>query len=166
MSKYLGYAPYIVYIKLIYTPPLTSNQFVYSQNWHRDYGDYRLCKLFIYLRDVEEINGPLKYFPAPISDKIPQSYRYIGHCDNGTIDDMIGLENCQPAVGDAGTAFLIDTNRCIHMGGRAKKSRLVYVIYYTTGFSWPVKTYVSEAVKKSRLPPNMSDLTKLSVGLY
>jgi hypothetical protein len=32
-----------------------------SQQWHRDYEDKQLLKIFVYFTDVEEVNGPLSF---------------------------------------------------------------------------------------------------------
>src|SRR5690606_34863119 len=37
------------------------NARLYSQQWHRDYNDQLIMKMFIYLNDVDEGTGPFEY---------------------------------------------------------------------------------------------------------
>src|SRR5262249_23747507 len=43
---------------------VTDGPDVYSQRWHRDPDDRALIKTFLYIRDVDEPNGPFCYIPG------------------------------------------------------------------------------------------------------
>ncbi len=104
-----------------------------SQRWHRDPEDKKLCKIFIYLNDVDAETGPLSYFPQSHADgkwgmKFPQV------APQGSIDipeqDVERLaakdRGIAVATGRAGTVIFGDTAG-IHRGGYAKsRERLMF----------------------------------------
>ena len=59
-AKYLEMVPRFVGNSFWHTYPAPVEERIYSQQWHRDYNDYKLVKIFLYLNDVEE-NGPFEY---------------------------------------------------------------------------------------------------------
>lgn len=53
------------YVDLWYTPPVPAETGRrVSQNWHRDFNDRHLLKVFVYLVDVDEGTGPFEYIPG------------------------------------------------------------------------------------------------------
>jgi hypothetical protein len=61
-ARYMGMVPRFVGNSFWHTYPGPTEERVHSQLWHRDYNDRRLVKVFLYLNDVEERNGPFEYF--------------------------------------------------------------------------------------------------------
>ena len=65
LSVVNGYAE--MYSKFFYssldltTPAPPDSSPVRSQNWHRDPEDRKMCKMFLYLTDVDESSGPFTY---------------------------------------------------------------------------------------------------------
>lgn len=64
-NAYHGFWSKIEYVDLWYTPPVpAATPRRVSQNWHFDYNDRHLLKVFIYLVDVDETAGPFEFIPG------------------------------------------------------------------------------------------------------
>ncbi len=94
-----------------------------SQLWHRDSHDVRVCKVFVYLNDVDETGGPFCYVRK--SQKGARWWSlYPQHRPSGNYPALEGVEERLPAadtrtyVGKAGTILFCDTIG-IHKGGYA-----------------------------------------------
>ena len=76
------------------------------QHWHRDYDDWHTVKLFVYLSDVGEEDGPFQFVPG-------------SHLERGTVraeqytEQRVG--SAVAMLGPAGTTFMADV-RGIHRG--------------------------------------------------
>ena len=67
--------PQLSDVLLTLSQPTENKPLSYSQLWHLDHDDKRVCKLFIYLTDVRDTkDGPLTFIPAP-SSKPPPMWR-------------------------------------------------------------------------------------------
>ncbi len=123
-----------------------------SQRWHRDptLGDERLCKVFIYLNDVDATAGPFtfikgthktgrlsRYFPAKQPDGI--------YPPPGAVEAIPDLKNeITPCIGKAGTIVFCDTSG-LHKGGfSVEKERIMATLFYVSpaslqreNFSYP-----------------------------
>lgn len=100
-----------------------------SQNWHRDGGIRKLCKVFIYLNDVNEASGPFTYIVGthPTGKwKRVLSHRFFGQGSYYPSDKNVAKElrkygiekNITTCVGRAGTMIFCDTLG-LHRGGYA-----------------------------------------------
>lgn len=102
-----------------------------SQLWHRDSDDNRICKVFIYLNDVDRNAGPFTFIK-----ETTHGLKY-GHLFPITVDtpqDFLGNQIPEnlvvPGLGKAGTIIFCDTTG-IHMGGYAiSKERLMFTASY------------------------------------
>jgi hypothetical protein len=64
-NVYHGFWSKLEYVDLWYTPPVAADTpRRVSQNWHRDYNDRYLLKVFIHLVDVDEETGPFEFVPG------------------------------------------------------------------------------------------------------
>jgi hypothetical protein len=61
-ARYMGMVPRFVGNSFWHTYPGPTEERIASQLWHRDYNDRLLVKVFLYLNDVAEPNGPFEYF--------------------------------------------------------------------------------------------------------
>jgi len=117
----------------------------FSQKWHRDPEDRAIIKTFLYLRDVDEANGPFCYVPGthrpgPLRQKIGR-YNYP---DDGVIERRFPPNLRRVCTGKAGTLIFCDTTG-FHKGGHPSKgARFVFNAMYTTNGAEPV-------ARKSRL---------------
>jgi len=105
-----------------------------SQLWHRDVNDKVILKLFVYLNDVEEQNGPFTYIEATPSARVPRDGDH--YMPDPFIDRSVARDEWRCVKGPAGTAFLIDTGRCLHFGSRCSQPRIAYISTYSSGLKF------------------------------
>ena len=68
MGDFMHELPQLSDVLLTLSQPTENKPLSYSQLWHLDHDDKRVCKLFIYLTDVRDTkDGPLTFIPAPSS---------------------------------------------------------------------------------------------------
>ena len=77
-----------------------------TQLYHRDFDDFKFCKLFIYLTDVGINDGPHIYVKdSSASSKLTKIRRY----SDEEIEKVFGKENVTTFVKPKGSFFLVDT---------------------------------------------------------
>lgn len=77
-----------------------------AQLFHRDLDDFRFCKLFIYLTDVGENDGPHTFVKgSTISNQLTKIRRY----EDEEIEDVFGKENIIHFIRPKFSAFLVNT---------------------------------------------------------
>lgn len=117
-----------------------------SQRWHRDPGDKRICKMFIYANDVDEETGP---FMAVRFSHEGGKWRFLfppraddgWYPPEGSVEKSPAKNDILVCTGRAGTVVFCDTTM-LHKGGFAtKKERLMATLSYAAknSFSHPVK---------------------------
>ena len=68
IGDFMHELPQLSDVLLTLSRPTENKPLSYSQLWHLDHDDKRVCKLFIYLTDVRDTaDGPLTFIPAPAS---------------------------------------------------------------------------------------------------
>jgi Phytanoyl-CoA dioxygenase (PhyH) len=145
-AHYMGMVPRFVGNSFWHTYPAPVEERMYSQQWHRDYNDRRLVKVFLYLNDVGELNGPFEYLSGshglgPLANKYNRTGDdgYRAYPNNEEVERFLlsystvkldGVEECRrhnggaPAnipvrilcTGPAGTLIFADTFG-LHRGG-------------------------------------------------
>ncbi len=155
-----------------------------SQRWHRDPsgGDEKICKIFIYLSDVEENSGPFMYikgshrsgkfgniFPSKQPDGI--------YPPNESIEKSELKKHTISLVGTAGTIVFCDTTG-MHKGGFSiNQDRIMATLLYTSPGSifkanWKTKEHLSNSVKvlpkqsQYALLPNFNRTSKTLMSNY
>lgn len=133
LATAIGELPQLDYVLLTLSEgsdaPLTS-----SQLWHRDYDDIRTIKLFVYLTDVQDRSkGPFTFLPADCSDKVGFTRR-THRADDSVFTGPIQRTDVKEMTGEKGSAFFVETSRCLHMGSRLSpgNTRLLYTATFTT----------------------------------
>jgi len=109
-----------------------------SQGWHRDPGDKKICKIFLYVNDVDETAGPFMYVRGSqyggvyrrfFPQRLPRGY----YPPEGAVEKIIPSTEIQTLTGKAGTIIFADTTG-IHRGGYAtKKERIMFTAAYSSG---------------------------------
>lgn len=154
VSRYLGYVPILTTANYWYNPNqkiTDGRQEKYpTSQYHLDWADNRILKVFVHCTDITPKNGPLNLIDATASRQIRTSVDYRFPRQRNTSDDpkttngiyvsdSFVQSNAAPEivpqslVGDAGTVFLADTSRCFHYGGRNIETgnpRLLGVLQY------------------------------------
>jgi hypothetical protein len=100
----------------------------HAQLFHRDFDDWKFCKLFIYLTDVKSTSGPHIYVrSSSASPKLRKIRRY----SDKEVNAAFGKENVIQFEGKRGTAFLVDTYG-FHKGLLPEKEdRLLLQVQYS-----------------------------------
>jgi ectoine hydroxylase-related dioxygenase (phytanoyl-CoA dioxygenase family) len=118
---------------------------VQSQRWHRDNEEKRMCKMFIYLSDVDETAGPFTYIPGTVRGQrlghlFPQRPPEGNYPPEGALGKVVPENERRIMTGRAGTVIFCDTTG-LHRGGYAtKRERLMYTVFFTAP-SWTDKRY-------------------------
>jgi hypothetical protein len=141
VSRYLGMVPIFEDMILMYSPNRQQLERS-SQFYHLDGQDTRTIQIFIHLNDIGPDSGPLTLLPAAATEKIANqiTYRKVGatkRIDDSIVDRSPFGDQVQVVTGPAGTACLIDADRCFHFGSRAGgQPRMTLVIQYYTPFAF------------------------------
>jgi hypothetical protein len=124
---YLGCRPTISGIGLRWSFPTDADE-TGTQRFHRDADDWRLIKLFVYLTDVEDGDGPHEFVKN--SHRTSGRFRLTPYSDR-EIDEDYGGDSIVRQVGPRGSSFIEDTWG-IHKGRRpVKRARLLLDIEYS-----------------------------------
>ena len=141
LVPYYGILPELSYMSVFVSgfadPFMPDSKPLGTQCFHCDNHDLRHVKLFCFLADVDEKDGPLTLLP---SDKTAWLLRKTGRrwrtspfrVDEEVLrffreDDFVRI------TGSAGTVAIVDTTNCLHYGSRCQSNgqRTVFVIHYT-----------------------------------
>lgn len=126
-SSYLGCKPTIGYLASWWSFA-TGKGAQHAENFHRDVDDWRFLKLFIYITDVNQTNGPHVYVLNSSADPKLIELRRL---DDDEVSQAFGQENILTLTGKAGDAFIEDTYG-IHKGLPViDGSRLIFQVVYS-----------------------------------
>ncbi len=130
VSRYLGQVPRLFNLYMWWSPPNQSLKG--SQLYHYDHRDTRQIKVFINLNDISEASGPLHFVRASDCLKVDAG---VGYSQDRYTDEevysCVAETNVVQAVGPAGTAYAVDTARCLHYGSRGNTlDRLVFMVSF------------------------------------
>jgi|SRR5688572_9767728 len=149
-SGYLQMFPRLLHIALWCNMPMAGPD-IRSQRWHRDPEDRRMVKVFMYLEDVAEHNGPFCYIPeTQTGSRFGKVYRQgidrYNYPPDGAIDGILPVQP-QICTGRAGTIVFCDTSG-FHKGGHVTSGRrlLFLASYATSGSSWVIRRVKSYSV--------------------
>lgn len=144
-TNYLGTIPHLNRIDLLYSVAHGGEEVISSQLYHLDPEGTRQAKLFLNLRDVGPDEGPFTFIPASESRRIAAAVKKRrsvegrvvegrGRYLDREIEDAGGLRHAISVSGPAGSAALVDTSRCLHLGSRVSPGtyRLCLYIQYCT----------------------------------
>jgi hypothetical protein len=124
-EAYLHEAPVLRSVQIFHTP--VNDTAAGSQKAHFDHIGERQLKMFVYLNDVGAEDGPFCFCSAQAS----AAYKTRQPRKGGRFDDVelpAGGEEVETLAGPAGTAILIDTTRCLHFGGRARRGERIMLV--------------------------------------
>jgi len=132
-TAYFDQAPLLFSVSTLVSKPIGNNSWHESQLWHRDYDDSKILKLFIYLNDVLETGtGPFTFVPAAESRRVGRKI-IPRRVSDQEMEAKGAARHARSILGKSGTAFLVDTHRCYHMGSRCTaQNRLAYIATFTT----------------------------------
>ena len=138
VNSYLNHFSKLIYFELAQTN-LTVDAVnpMGSQRWHRDPSLNGLCKMFIYLSDVDLNSGPFTYVneshsKGKLKRVLPQKQfgRHGCYPPDGAVEKLVSEEKFKVCKGKKGTVIFCDTTG-LHKGGLSlNKSRIMYTSTY------------------------------------
>ncbi|MDA9413448.1 hypothetical protein XI07_26555 [Bradyrhizobium sp. CCBAU 11445] len=123
--------PQLSDVVLTLSQPTPNQALSFSQLWHLDHDDKRVCKLFIYLTDVQNTaDGPFTFIPAGPSKAFRNSLK--SHMSDAQVFAKTGPDAVKEMIAPRLSSFIVNTARCLHMGSRIQSdhSRLLYTATY------------------------------------
>ena len=123
--------PQLSDVLLTLSQPTPNEALSYSQLWHLDHDDKRVCKLFIYLTDVQNTaDGPFTFIPAGPSKAFRNTIK--SHMSDAQVFAKTGRNAVKEMIAPRLSSFIINTARCLHMGSRIQSdhNRLLYTATY------------------------------------
>jgi len=123
--------PQLSDVVLTLSQPTPNQALSFSQLWHLDHDDKRVCKLFIYLTDVQDTaDGPFTFIPAGPSKAFRNSLK--SHMSDAQVFAKTGPDAVKEMIAPRLSSFIVNTARCLHMGSRIQsdRSRLLYTATY------------------------------------
>jgi len=141
VNEYLGLAGRFYHLTLNATTPVQSyTAAAQSQRWHRDPEDKKMCKVFLYLNDVDETAGPFTYvresaYGMRFGRAFPQRPPRGSYPDSAELERIIPPQAIVRCTGPAGTLIFCDTAG-LHRGGYATaKERIMFTAGYRSAAS-------------------------------
>lgn len=126
-QDFLGATPTISNVNMWWSIP-GKEKAEQAQLFHRDVDDFKFCKLFVYLTDVDMNNGPHVYVEgSSSSEKLRKIRRYT----DDEIAASFGKDAIKYFVAPKGSSFMVDTYG-FHKGLLPKdKLRLLFQVQYS-----------------------------------
>jgi hypothetical protein len=131
MGDFMHELPQLSDVLLTLSRPTENKPLTYSQLWHLDHDDKRVCKLFIYLTDVRDTaDGPLTFIPAPSSKPFRNTIK--SHMSDDKVFARVDRSTVKEIIAPKLSSFIVNTARCLHMGSRilSDRTRLLYTATY------------------------------------
>jgi hypothetical protein len=136
--------PVLANIALLYSPPSQDAQvknFSGSQLFHMDEEDTKLCKVWLFLEDVDIEDGPTVVLKKYLSYKIASKLNYRKGEKIEKDEKILGLITKNDLItitGKKGDLLALDTAGSFHYGSRTtskSKGRFMLMICYSTSFN-------------------------------
>jgi hypothetical protein len=167
VSAYLGTVPILSSVALLYSPPQPrGTRPSASQRFHNDHEDVSQVKLFVHVDDVGNDHGVFTFHPAAPTRRIRRALGTLrGRLDDAEVAQAVGGDPPVTLVGPAGSAFFVDTSRCLHFGNRpSRKSRLVLQAQYLRCDS-PAFSKLALTLNADEAAEDRSPLERMVLGL-
>lgn len=161
IGDYMHDLPQLSDVLLTLSRPTENKALSYSQLWHLDHDDKRVCKLFIYLTDVRDTaDGPLTFIPAPASKPFRNTIK--SHMSDDKVFAKVDRSAVKELVAPRLTSFIVNTARCLHMGSRILSDRTR--LLYTATYIQPPRMYPEPAPRFRAVGP-VSDIERAVMRL-
>ena len=115
-----------------HVPKEHSSEEVFSNHWHNDRRNISELKLFVYLSDVTEADGPFHYNPRDRTKYLMD--KGFGARDNYQVSNEVleDPEHMKKAIGHRGTAFFANANLMLHKAGIPEEGHyrdMVHIVF-------------------------------------
>ena len=142
LGDFMHDLPQLSDVLLTLSQPTENKALSYSQLWHLDHDDKRVCKLFIYLTDVRDTrDGPLTFIPAPSSKPFRNTLK--SHMSDDKVFARVDRSAVKEMIAPRLSSFIVNTARCLHMGSRIQSDRTR--LLYTATYIQPPRIYPEPA---------------------
>ena len=130
VSSYLGHVPCLTHVNIWYSPNINSKCAEGSQLWHIDHESFKQVKVFLYLNDIDEINGATEIFNKKytkiMQKKLSYSLLKRKHSNEGLDNNL-----CFKLSAERGGIAVMDTSSCFHRGSYGfNKPRFILSVQY------------------------------------
>ena len=121
-ATYLELIPKLTSFKVWRSHQIELQDRTASQNWHRDYNEYQMVRVFCYFNDVTSDNGAGEYikgshFKGDSFDKLQDSEDGLSrYSKDSDVESLFSEDKIAVAAGIAGTLIFMDTAG-LHRGG-------------------------------------------------
>jgi hypothetical protein len=121
-AMYLGLVPKLTSFKIWRSHQTEISERSASQNWHRDYNEYQMIRIFLYFNEVNSNNGAGEYVLG--THYLGDSYDTLQDSEDGVsrystesdVNKAFSRDRLVTAEGAAGTLYFVDTAG-LHRGG-------------------------------------------------
>lgn len=155
VNEYMRMCSYFFYLTLnITTPVKPGSEAIQSQRWHGDPEDKIMCKVFLYLTDVDEGSGPFMYV---LGTQYGGRWRHLFHdqpprgmrAPDRPINEFVPESDMKLCTGKAGTIIFCDTSG-YHRGGYAtKRERIMLTLGYCSKASvYPLRFQFTDSFRE------------------
>ena len=153
VQEFLGATPTISNVNMWWSFG-GKEQAEHAQLFHRDKDDWKFCKLFVYLTDVNDKSGPHIYVKhSSASTKLRKLRRYA----DTEVENAFGKENVKTFTAPKGTAFIVDTYG-FHKGLLPEsENRLILQIQYSL-FPIGIEEYKPVSIATNTYIPSINRL--------
>jgi hypothetical protein len=167
VGDYLGTAPYLQSIELIYSMPRDEGEVLHMTHlYHKDKIDNKLIKLFTYITDVDAECGPFTVLSLSAAKKTPWYIEIDHYIDDEVLSRYIDLSEAVSFIGPVGSGMMADTENLFHCGIRCQKPRLTFVVHYNSGFSLFPRNAQHERWRNSSTDYSLSIFQAMALGEY
>ena len=164
MNAYMGMATTFHSAEFILTLSVGDALPISSQQWHRDAGDKKICRTFLYASDVDETSGPFIYvkgshYRGKWRGVSPQSHPAGGYPPIHAVERTVPVSDIMTCLGRAGTIIFADTAG-LHKGGYIKEGeRQLLSLGYSSGAALDDRKFTVPEIDKS-----WDDVQKFAIG--
>lgn len=121
VNSYLGMQARMNHVTVRRTRLVQGNLPSHSQNWHRAPQEWKNCRVYVYLSDVDENSGPFMYVPESTKNKRYSSVAQHSPLTRGynsaeVVESQIPASDILTVLGKAGTVIFCDSTG-LHRGG-------------------------------------------------
>lgn len=169
VNEYMQMFSHFFYLTLNVTMPVSKgSEAMQSQRWHGDPDDQKMCKVFLYLNDVDEGAGPFIYVSGTqhggrwrdiFHEQPPRGFVPLER----PVGELVPKSDIKHYTGKAGTIIFCDTSG-YHRGGYATKNERIMLTmgYCSRACPFPMRIrleHLSDEQKRRLSPAGRHALT-------
>ena len=136
--NFLGVFPILTRVQVYMNIPRINSNLRGAMFWHKDTFGFKNLDLFMYVNDVDELNGPVYFLKKNIKASTFLSFSKMrdtnisgerGKIDTKDFDHFFKEDEIEEMKGKKGTALFIDSFSTYHRGGFCKDKHRIVLRY-------------------------------------